>query len=378
MRDRTLGNTGLRISEVGFGCGTGAGLMMRDEFEAQKAAVARALELGITYFDTAPIYGDKTSETYLARSLSARARTRSWSRRSPQLADLDDIAASVVASVEGSLDACGAVRSRSSTFTTASARRARQTGHRCRRCSRSRTCSQRRDRRGLERLRKRSLVNTSAAVRSAATWARLAKVSTAEVRGDAGALQHAQANRIPRSGRRQRDLQLRRVAARPQPADGDREPARARGRAVGQQLTEKPGPRSTKSGADALARFLRNSDATLAGGIRFALANPKVVDRARRDFEVGHVDAAGGGGPRPAARRRARARRIAHATSLRHEDIGMTPPRRGAGRDHLIIGQRILETVSTMEVLLFHSGYSTFCASRTTAAHLFWTLRAGS
>ena len=58
MKRRPLGRTGLSISEIGFGCGPTAGLMVRGDDKMRRDAVARALELGIDYFDTAPAYGD--------------------------------------------------------------------------------------------------------------------------------------------------------------------------------------------------------------------------------------------------------------------------------------------------------------------------------
>lgn len=79
--------------------------MIRDEPEAQKAAVARALELGITYFDTAPIYGDTRSETSLGRALQALdAKPIVATKVALELEQLDDIPAAVVASVESSLE----------------------------------------------------------------------------------------------------------------------------------------------------------------------------------------------------------------------------------------------------------------------------------
>jgi aryl-alcohol dehydrogenase-like predicted oxidoreductase len=105
---RTLGRTGLRISEIGFGCGGGAALMIGDDRELQKAAVARALELGITYFDTAPIYGNTRSETNLGRALGALgAKPVVATKIALELDQLDDIPAAVVASVEGSLERLG-------------------------------------------------------------------------------------------------------------------------------------------------------------------------------------------------------------------------------------------------------------------------------
>jgi aryl-alcohol dehydrogenase-like predicted oxidoreductase len=67
---RILGRTGLRVSRVGFGCGNIGGLMVRGTAADQERAVARALELGFNYFDTAPMYGDTESETNLGRVLA--------------------------------------------------------------------------------------------------------------------------------------------------------------------------------------------------------------------------------------------------------------------------------------------------------------------
>ena len=69
MDYRPLGSTGINVSEIGFGCGNVGGLMIRGEHSDQVAAVARAMELGINYFDTAPSYGDGQSETNLGRVL---------------------------------------------------------------------------------------------------------------------------------------------------------------------------------------------------------------------------------------------------------------------------------------------------------------------
>lgn len=71
MESRSLGTTGLRVSALGFGCGSVGGLMVRGEPGEQRAAVQRALEAGVTYFDTAPSYGDGRSEANLGRVLRA-------------------------------------------------------------------------------------------------------------------------------------------------------------------------------------------------------------------------------------------------------------------------------------------------------------------
>jgi aryl-alcohol dehydrogenase-like predicted oxidoreductase len=71
MEYRSLGTTGLRVSALGFGCGNVGGLMIRGAPTDRERAVARAIELGINYFDTAPSYGDGQSEQNLGRALKA-------------------------------------------------------------------------------------------------------------------------------------------------------------------------------------------------------------------------------------------------------------------------------------------------------------------
>ena len=71
MEQRQLGNTGLKLSVLGFGCGMVGGLMIKGSAAEQARAVARALELGINYFDTAPHYGDGASECNLGPALKA-------------------------------------------------------------------------------------------------------------------------------------------------------------------------------------------------------------------------------------------------------------------------------------------------------------------
>src|ERR671920_296779 len=72
MQKRTLGNQGLVVSELGLGCmgmsefyGTG------DEDEAV-ATIHRALDLGITFLDTADMYGPFTNEKLVGRAIADR------------------------------------------------------------------------------------------------------------------------------------------------------------------------------------------------------------------------------------------------------------------------------------------------------------------
>jgi len=67
---RRLGRTGLKTTLLGFGCGAVGGLMVKGSPADQERAVARALELGVNYFDTAPLYGNGESERNLGRVLA--------------------------------------------------------------------------------------------------------------------------------------------------------------------------------------------------------------------------------------------------------------------------------------------------------------------
>lgn len=67
MQTRKLGRTGLDVSLLTFGCGAVGGLMTKGDPADQTRAVRRALEIGVNFFDTAPLYGDGASETNVGR-----------------------------------------------------------------------------------------------------------------------------------------------------------------------------------------------------------------------------------------------------------------------------------------------------------------------
>lgn len=69
MEMRVFGRTGMRLSALGFGCGAVGGLMVRGDPRDQERAIARAIEVGVNYFDTAVQYGDGESEKNLGRVL---------------------------------------------------------------------------------------------------------------------------------------------------------------------------------------------------------------------------------------------------------------------------------------------------------------------
>ena len=72
MEFRQFGRTSLKVSAIGFGCWEVGGTYGRiDESEFQRA-VARAIDGGITCFDTAEAYGMGVSEEALVRALGPR------------------------------------------------------------------------------------------------------------------------------------------------------------------------------------------------------------------------------------------------------------------------------------------------------------------
>ena len=70
MKQRPLGNTGYRVSEIGFGAWGIGGAMWRgvDDNEGRKA-LREAVDQGITVFDTALAYGDGHSERVIGEVL---------------------------------------------------------------------------------------------------------------------------------------------------------------------------------------------------------------------------------------------------------------------------------------------------------------------
>lgn len=69
MKTKQFGHTDLNVSLLTFGCGAVGGLMTKGDAADQDRAVAWARDNGINHFDTAPSYGNTTSETNLGRAL---------------------------------------------------------------------------------------------------------------------------------------------------------------------------------------------------------------------------------------------------------------------------------------------------------------------
>ena len=72
LPSRTLGRTGAKVSILAFGCGSRF-LMYKDE-DAATAILNRAIDLGITYLDTAYAYGDGASETRVGKVMAVRRK----------------------------------------------------------------------------------------------------------------------------------------------------------------------------------------------------------------------------------------------------------------------------------------------------------------
>jgi aryl-alcohol dehydrogenase-like predicted oxidoreductase len=105
MEMRTYGRTGMQVSVLGFGCGAVGGLMVRGDPGDQERTVARALEVGVNYFDTAVQYGNGESEKNLGRILQNLKPTNAIVGTKVRLpsADFGRIADAVTKSLENSL-----------------------------------------------------------------------------------------------------------------------------------------------------------------------------------------------------------------------------------------------------------------------------------
>ena len=108
MKYRRIGTSNLELSEIGFGCGANAGLMQRGSASEQTHTVARALELGINYFDTSPDYDDGVAETNLGRVLKdLKHRPILNTKVNIRAEHQGDIAGHVARSAEASLKRLG-------------------------------------------------------------------------------------------------------------------------------------------------------------------------------------------------------------------------------------------------------------------------------
>ena len=104
MKFKRLGRTGAEAPIIIFGCGNVGGLMIHTDDDTMHGAIARALEAGITWFDTAESYGQGKSEENLGRLLEdfdIKPRISTKVRLQPD--DLSDIPGEIERHAEASL-----------------------------------------------------------------------------------------------------------------------------------------------------------------------------------------------------------------------------------------------------------------------------------
>jgi aryl-alcohol dehydrogenase-like predicted oxidoreductase len=72
VNTRRLGRTGVEVSEIGFGAWAIGGGWGSTDDEESLAAMHAAVDAGVTFFDTADVYGDGRSERLVGRLLGER------------------------------------------------------------------------------------------------------------------------------------------------------------------------------------------------------------------------------------------------------------------------------------------------------------------
>ena len=115
MDTRKLGRQGLEVSALGLGCmGMSWAYGRTDDAESTRV-LHRAIDLGVTFWDTAEVYGPFTNEALIGRALNGKRRdavviaTKFAFRFGPngEMAGLDSSPAHVKRAVEGSLKRLG-------------------------------------------------------------------------------------------------------------------------------------------------------------------------------------------------------------------------------------------------------------------------------
>lgn len=93
MKQRTFGRTGKTVSEIGFGAWAIGGAWGDVSKDDAKAALHATLDAGVTFIDTADVYGDGRSEQLIAEVLKERGgekpyvATKLGRRLSPHVAE---------------------------------------------------------------------------------------------------------------------------------------------------------------------------------------------------------------------------------------------------------------------------------------------------
>jgi D-threo-aldose 1-dehydrogenase len=105
MRKSFFGRTGLEISEIAFGGGVTGGILIHESEATRWAALQRAVAGGINLIDTAPLYGDGTSEETIGRHLAVLTpRPHVSTKVRLDRPDMVDIAGGIRRSLEQSLE----------------------------------------------------------------------------------------------------------------------------------------------------------------------------------------------------------------------------------------------------------------------------------
>src|SRR5213078_3326208 len=92
MQARRLGKTGWDVSEIGFGAWAIGGAWGETDEQESLAALHAAVDSGVTFFDTADVYGDGRSERLIGRLLKERSEriyvaTKAGRRLNPHVAE---------------------------------------------------------------------------------------------------------------------------------------------------------------------------------------------------------------------------------------------------------------------------------------------------
>ena len=104
MKYRTLGRTGIEISEIAFGGGRSGGILIYGDDATRRAAIRRTLDLGVNWFDTASQYGQGKSEEALGWLLQEIEETPYLSTKvMVKTEDLGDIPGAIERSMTESL-----------------------------------------------------------------------------------------------------------------------------------------------------------------------------------------------------------------------------------------------------------------------------------
>ena len=83
ITQQTLGSTSpLTVSSLGLGCMGMSEFYGTPDEQGGLDTIHRALDLGVTFLDTADMYGPFTNELLVGRAIAADATTSSWPRSS--------------------------------------------------------------------------------------------------------------------------------------------------------------------------------------------------------------------------------------------------------------------------------------------------------